>query len=386
MLWIVSIQPLSVDFREKGLYSWSSCLEAKDELMTISRLRIVFFIGLLMLVSLATTVEANSAASESCLTSQIQCDCKLPCLAQQSIPASKAKLSADTSVSIKDAPWISTAIIMAGIIFALFLFRKPLISLTERARKISYKDWSIDLEKVSMGSEQFDLDRMMSIDVQDSGQQAIREMIAQIIKTKHTEYVVVDLGDGTQWWGSRLYLLARLLTEMTETQLIVFVEKLQRRRVFVTALSPELVWRSLENREEVFANSFELAAPQGVGILVEDEDKVHDFIQQYLSNLCNLQPAPPQDEIPDGYQKTKYGAKEKTFLVSADLIFGLGNFENSLVQVQRRESSQEVSQGVLNSEGRFVAVVDNDLVFMYLVDRFEMLEKAWLAYRDVLEH
>ena len=353
--------------------------------MNISRLLRGFFIGQLLLVSLATAAEPNSAVSESCQTSQTQCDCKLPCIALQSVSATKAKLSTDTSVSIKNAPWVSTAIMMAGIIFVLFLFRKPLTSLTERAEKISYKDWSIDLAKVSLGSDQFDLDRMMSIDVQDSGQQAIREMVAQIIKTKHTEYVVVDLGEGTQWWASRLYLLARLLSEMTETQLIVFVEKLQRRRVFVTALSPELVWRSLENRKDVFADSFKQAAPQGVGILGEDEGNVRDFIHQYLSHLSRPLPTPAQDEIPDGYQKTKYGSMEETFLVSADLIFGLGSFENSLVQVQRRERSPEVSQGILDSEGRFVAVVDNDLVFMYLVDRFKMLEQAWIAYRDVLE-
>jgi len=110
--------------------------------MNIRRLLIGFFISQLLLVSLASAAEANSAASKSCQTAQTQCDCKLPCIALQSVPATEAKLSADTSVSIKNAPWISTATMMAGIIFVLFLFRKPLTSLTERAEKISYKDWS----------------------------------------------------------------------------------------------------------------------------------------------------------------------------------------------------------------------------------------------------
>ena len=206
------------------------------------RLLIWILVGQCSLTSFVTHAQSCPPASDPCVTQQNGCPCILPCVTQQCAQTPNENSS---SVSFP-TDWISTFIWTFGVLGALIMFRRPIINLTERAEKIKFKEWSIDLAKFSSASEQFDLNQMMAMDAQDSGQQTIKEMVAQLRETRHVGYLVVDLDDGTEWWASRLYLLTRLLSEMTETKWIVFVEKAQKRRVFVTALAPETVWKALE--------------------------------------------------------------------------------------------------------------------------------------------
>lgn len=79
------------------------------------------------------------------------------------------------------------------------------------------------------------------------------------------EVIEVNLRDGSYWWSTRLYLLARLASDLTESKIMVFVDRDQERR-FVGMATPEHVYEALSNRRPELEQIYEELPKRTAGV------------------------------------------------------------------------------------------------------------------------
>jgi hypothetical protein len=330
---------------------------------------------------LAGGVAASSIAGEGATLVGDGAECPaMPCcqhLADSQCGAAQGAFSGD---------WLATLIWTVGLLVALAILRPAIMHLTERAESISFKDWSIELAAKQTSIDSSELMKLMAKDAADSGSQTIQKMVSQMAASREADLLVIDLGEGAEWWMSRLYLLARVLETEAKTRWLVFVEKGQHRRQFVTAMSPGTLRHGIDVADSLFEEKFNDALQQSQNAWpsqsLADPERLASFIQFYVGSLTGPpMAATATPEFMATHQPLTHGLTELTRLVDGDFVYGIQRFDDFCIRLPRAAGSERISRLILDAEGDTVALTDDRDVFMYLVDRFAMLEGAWENYR-----
>jgi hypothetical protein len=295
-------------------------------------------------------------------------------------------------------------------VIALLLFRVPVMRLANeiaaRTKKVSFKGISVDLEALPALSPTWDVTttvatqdvrRLTSSQLFDSYSATLFQ---QLLHPRKSDYAVIDLGRGTEWLTSRLFIFSLVLGEVSHLEALVFLETTTAtRRRFLGIAAPGSVRVSLAQRYPWFEQAFALAyaaqysplKPDVMGqpiltstAYVLDSSQPGAVAQIVRSFVDNIQRStdPPQAEMdsylsfsdrdrqPPGttttWERAQWVDAEK---LERDLS---GCLEYSWYPDVPELSQKSRIEGILRRRGRFVALVDEDRRFTGLVDRYAL--------------
>jgi len=238
-------------------------------------------------------------------------------------------------------------------------------------------------------------------DVQDSTQRSFFEQLGQ---RERLDYVVVDLGEGTNWLSSRLFILAVILGRMRGLCAIVFVQRTgsTSRQYLGVADCKTTRWRLaakfpwLED-----ALSAALASPTVNGRVVNDDGRLGqpsfpenpqpaaELLKAYLTVLQSSNPPvaehsggewvslPPPKVFQSAATIPVY--EHAKWLTHDDVVDILGDALDPthlrLENLQLMDDQARV-RAVIRHGGHYVAITRDDRVFHRLVDRLQLVEAA----------
>ena len=181
-------------------------------------------------------------------------------------------------------------------------------------------------------------------------QSSLMEITSKIQQPGGIQELRIDLGDGNQWWMTRLYLLASLASDLTSVEIIVFLEN----GSFVAMAHPELV------KERLYAMnpSFEL----------------------YEKALAALEPQPDfQAEVNQGIatwnNQVKNEGVNPVFVTRANLErwFRHSLIEDSIDRAPNEDDALQM-QRIMDWPTRFVPLSENG-AFQRVIDKQALAEK-----------
>jgi hypothetical protein len=303
---------------------------------------------------------------------------------------------------------------LAIIVFVVYRhsLRKLIITLAQRAHKFSFGVFSLELAQVSeikplaLETEIRNLEAGL---FPQSGSSGISSILMQLRQDRQHDYMVIDLGPPPpqQWITSRLYILALLITLIDRPLCFVFVETVgDIRKRFIGAAGADRVRWALARRytwlESASANAYaslgDLQFDPTTGTL--SDSQITEMMKTFLDSIRWNSPvpieanagnttAPANVAIPTtpspviNTQDWVYlndGVQEHAKYVDGARIERLlgDDLTRSRVTLPPDKLINDLTRVVLGQPGRFVAVVDPDLAFRELVDRYAILES--LAY------
>jgi hypothetical protein len=196
------------------------------------------------------------------------------------------------------------------------------------------------------------------------------------------DYAIIDLGSGTSWLTTRLFIFAILLRRMRSLRAFVLVETREGiEKRFLGVKSPEAVRFSLAREypwlERAFANAY--AATPNLTIRSEsgalEPHAAGTVVERFIHDESIQSKARPQD---DEWIQLSSGTSEHARWINRSLIerlFGVSPLQSSVEDVDDLTSTQRTA-AILACHGPFVALVDKDRRFKALVDRNALLERA----------
>jgi hypothetical protein len=158
------------------------------------------------------------------------------------------------------------AVVCVGLLAFRGQIGRFLIGLSHRVQKLSIFGTEIELTEVKAKTAPTpalnEIKKSEAMNVGDSGAQ----IFAQLQDETPADYVVIDIGDGTEWLSSRLFIVAVLFERMRGVRCIVFTEGAgENAGRFVGTASPQAVrWclaRASPWFEVAFARALTVAAP-----------------------------------------------------------------------------------------------------------------------------
>jgi len=177
----------------------------------------------------------------------------------------------------------------------------------------------------------------------------ILERVKQI-EAEETELVAVDLA-GAPWRLSTIYFIAFLLESRTKVRRLVFEERAPGRRTFLGMCTSRNLRRAIE-RERPLYKRVRKNTP-----LIDLDDSGHEFFRRLVDEICDADDA----------------AKYSPVLDSTRLVQLLGrDFEPERLDRDELDGLPGLRR-VLNSQRRYVAVVDNGSSYQVL-DRLRVAE------------
>jgi hypothetical protein len=177
----------------------------------------------------------------------------------------------------------------------------------------------------------------------------ILERVKQI-EAEETELVAVDLA-GAPWRLSTIYFFAFLLESRTKVRRLVFEERAPGRRTFLGMCTSRNLRRAIE-RERPLYKRVRKNTP-----LIDLDDSGHEFFRRLVDEICDADDA----------------AKYSPVLDSTRLVQLLGrDFEPERLDRDELDGLPGLRR-VLNSQRRYVAVVDNGSSYQVL-DRLRVAE------------
>lgn len=219
---------------------------------------------------------------------------------------------------------------------------------------------------------------------------SVSELIAQIQETSTKDYAIFDLGHGSQWLSSRLYLFTIILQRMHGIRSIVFVDRDQEiTHHFVGVADPIQVQYSLARRypwlEKEFAKTYGDLGPQITSIYGSLEShQAIVLIEKFLEKIQkNQEPTSESDWVkaskdprkPD--QKWEHAEWLNTDQVEQILqeILDKSSWVGRLdLQGKSREDQLKL---ILSFKGHFVAVLNqNHWRFEKLIDRQQLANEV----------
>ena len=104
--------------------------------------------------------------------------------------------------------------------------------------------------EVSLSEVKVEINDDVSDAIQKQGEESFSDYISEIegriveliVQPNHTFILRVNLGDGTTWWSTRVFLLAALAADYTDLQQIVFVDNGERQHFIGLAVPMEVRW------------------------------------------------------------------------------------------------------------------------------------------------
>jgi hypothetical protein len=332
-------------------------------------------------------------------------------------------------VTVDLAALVSALAWPAVIAFVVWRLREPLSGflrdVPRRVRSISAAGISVELAEtesqalLSLHDVRIDLRHAgTSADVNDS---TLRSFYAQIEDPSRIQHAVVDLGHGSEWLSSRLYVLSVILRRMRGLQAFVFVESFEnsRRHLVGVCDSEELRWRfasrwpryesglaaaelhvwghpyddvaglvipykQLPGNQPMEIPAFrewaEIVDPEG-RLVTRDWPSPEPAAQLLRSFLDAMQrpavPAPPSpvwETLPSDAQIAEY-SEWLTGAIIEDVLRDSLDKRSIRLEAWRGWTDEIRARAVLEHENRWMAVTRDEGIFDHLIDRAQILEQ-----------
>jgi hypothetical protein len=219
------------------------------------------------------------------------------------------------------------------------------------------------------------------ITLSDSSSQAFVRALSSPVEQ---EYAIIDLGKGREWLASRLFIISRILEDTSRLRAFVFLETTNALRGrFVGVAEPRAIHRALGAAypwfDAAFASSYSNIIPKpeqdATTLPWSQEWQTVNLLNQFLS-LIRVTQEPPEEKRRE-YVKLSGETWEKTrWLDGGRLERRLGSsLSTSRYRTGNRRLTDQDSKNILNQEGMFVAVLDEDGKFRSLIDRQLLMER-----------
>ncbi len=183
----------------------------------------------------------------------------------------------------------------------------------------------------------------------------LREIVKGIIDSQNTKSIVVDLGMGTDWWSTRLYLLAALASDFTQIKQIVFVQ--QER--FIGMASPFAIRRALAVKHPMVETAYRNSVlPPGV-VTSSEIEEVTTVVEKF--RFVELPKVAEEVRIQEWVTQEKLG-----HWLGIDL-----NTETVRLQSPELLTNPRLISQIIESRSSFVAITYKEKL-VKVVDRLEL--------------
>ena len=296
------------------------------------------------------------------------------------------------------------------VLVALIVLRRALPDLVRdlgrRVTKVSVFQASIELATVSELKTTWQAPGLGDIRQPTAAalfDQPAQDLLKQFIDEKGFDYALVDLGGGSEWLSSRLFVFAEMLPRLRGLRCFVFVETTEATsRRLVGMAQPEAVRWTLAQRypwlesalERAYANTGHLVITSAGAV---DPNSAQQIGRAFLTEIqggVGGQGQVPQPPLPSpvtdpaqpvvdckpgwvpvpGTEFCEHGewldGPRVRHLLSTNLQ------EDAWVKDDPDASEEERVKAVLRRKGNFVAIVSEDRAFRSLVDRHLLLEEC----------
>lgn len=332
-------------------------------------------------------------------------------------------------VTLDLAALVSALAWPAAIVFIVWRYREPLSGflreVPRRVRSISAAGVSIELAEaqpralLALQDLKVDLRHAgTSSDVNDS---TLRSFYAQIEDPGRIDHAVVDLGFGSEWLSSRLYILSVILRRMRGLQAFVFVESAEnsRRRFLGVCDSGQLRWRlasrwpryesglaaaelhvwghpyddasglAIPWKQLPSGQLMEIPAFREWAVIADAEGRIVTsdwpspepaaaLLRSFLDAVQRpAVPAPPSPgwQVLPSEPKVAEHAVWLTGVLIDDVLRDSLDRRSIRLQEWQGWTDEIRARAVLEHEGRWVAVTRDEFVFDRLIDRARILEQ-----------
>jgi hypothetical protein len=316
----------------------------------------------------------------------------------KSIAASGWNITLDVAALLNILLWAAVLLIV------LLAYRKYILALVSgiasRISKLEFGGISIDLAKakefVPQWSEVGALDlrhKAQAVEVNDSYMMSFR---TQLLEDGTRDYAEIDLGGGSEWLTSRLFIMAVVFARMKGIKSLVFLSTSgNQSKRFVCLADPQNVRWALAKRFPWLEQAYTDACTSLLGqdaIIVSNEGRlgtslnhadpepgislIREFLARVQSNSVAA-PAIPGEWVSISSSPNTYeNARWLTGLEIEDIL-GPDCKKTSIVndELTSKDTGNAIKQ-LLALPGRFVAVVTADQKFEYLIDRTLILERV----------
>lgn len=306
-----------------------------------------------------------------------------------------------------DIAALASAILYPIALVIIFLvFRKEiptlLKSISSRLTKVEFAGISLELAKAEAFSPKWDgegaLDlrnKAAAIMVNDS---YAGNFSSQLKTGGSADYVIVNLGQGKEWFASRLYILALIFEKMKGIKGVVFLETTtDTRKKFVGWAEPQKVRWAFAQRfpwfETAYADAYSKIILNANVVSSQGKLGLRDDQNNPLPSIDLLQKFIEKTQAPPGSPPLPNEEKEWITLSSDDPIktqehtqwLNAVKLEDVLGEALILESIKSENKDSSNIEKQikkclilsheFIAVVKDDYRFEYLVKREKLLEQ-----------
>jgi hypothetical protein len=302
------------------------------------------------------------------------------------------------NIDLNIAATISAVFWPTIVLVIVFVYRSEIPALVRvllsRVKKLEFAGISFELSLAKPFAPEFsDFPTASEIEINSSLPSAL---LTQLTDESSGDYTLINLGKGESWLTSRLFILS-IFAQMKGIRCFVFVETSgATRRRFIGWADPARVRWALARKypwlERAYAGAYNSIADNSVivsrnGSLGYSYNPVNlgagiDLLSRYLENirLPRLPPPMPTEagewvDITSNPNKREHAHWVKTeelkMVLGEDFSITYANF-----RVLRSKTPEEQTKLILSIPSPFVAVVDDDLQFEYLVLRDVLVEQV----------
>lgn len=309
-------------------------------------------------------------------------------------------ITLDIAAALKAVIW--PAIVL--VILLAYRSRIPMLfeGLASRIKKLEFAGVSLELALAkpfvpewSGAPTALDLrHKATAIQVQDS---TARTFLTQLTNEGTGDYAEINLGTGSDWLTSRLYIMAIVFARMKGIECFVFVETAGGvRKRFVGWAEPATVRWALAKRcpwlEQAYAGAYATVCSQAVIVSTggrlgyphapSDPGAGISLLKEFLERVQRSfavptpPPEPEQWVVVDATTNTREHA---SWVAAEDLELWLGrdlHTEAARSSELRSRNSTEQLKLLLAASARFVGVVGDDRRFEYVVRRDVLAEQV----------
>lgn len=322
---------------------------------------------------------------------------------------------------------LTTLLWAAVIVFVFWRFREPLAAflqaLPQRIRSISAAGISLELAapetRPLLAAEGVAVDLRHAGTPNDVNDSTLRSFYRQIEDPTPLTHAVVDLGLGTEWLSSRLYILSVILRRMRGLEAFAFVETVndERRRFLGLVESEQVRWRLAARwprfesalaaaQLRVWGHPYDAAGritipgkldpnsqpaaidPLRQGVTIADAqgrltdawgpEPAAELLRWFLDAIQRppgAQPASEEWQLLGSAPVVEEFAVWLTGSLVTDVLGSSLDPRSVRLNDWQAWSKEVRTRAVLEAEGRWVAVTRDDRIFYRLIDRHEALEQ-----------
>jgi hypothetical protein len=317
-------------------------------------------------------------------------------------PADPVAATSGFSATLDIARALSAVLWPLVVLAIVLIYRRSIptlvSNLSNRVTKLGFAGVSLELAKAtpfvpewSVTAGALDLrQKAAAVFVNDSTAMTFR---AQLRDGGTADYAEVNLGSGKEWLSSRLFIMAIVFARVKGIRSLVFVETSgQERRRYVGWAAPDKVRWSLAKRyswlEEAYAQAYSTILNRKQAFVMDHNGRLGnqnspidpqpslELMREFLQIIQIPPPAlVPADDPNWVLIDATLNTSEHTSWETGESIESMLGNDLHKERFRAKEASSLQSQQLLADSSDFIAVVDDNQRFDYLVDRSILLKQ-----------